>query len=129
MKKLATYLPPAGILLALLLFSLANGAAIHTLTEGWQRQLAQAEGYALAEDWEAAETVLGTVYRDWTARQTYLHVIASHQTVDDAEAMFRRLAARAAGRDLAEFRVELADLDDQLRLLWETERPSIKNIL
>ena len=49
--------------------------------------------------------------------------------MDDAEAMYRRCAAFAAAEEPSEFRAELADLDDQLRLLAEMERFSIKNVL
>lgn len=49
--------------------------------------------------------------------------------MDDAEAMYRRAMAFAATRELTEFRAELADLRDQLRLLAEMERFSVKNVL
>lgn len=37
--------------------------------------------------------------------------------------------AFAATRELTEFRAEISDLRDQLRLLAETERLDIKNVL
>ena len=58
-----------------------------------------------------------------------LHIVARHDTVDDAEAMYRRALAFAATRELTEFRAEISDLRDQLRLLAETERLDIKNVL
>ena len=41
----------------------------------------------------------------------------------------RRCAAFAAAEEPSELRAEMADLDDQLRLLAEMERFSIKNVL
>ena len=49
--------------------------------------------------------------------------------MDDAEAMYRRAMAFAATRELTEFRAELSDLRDQLRLLAEVERLDVKNVL
>ena len=43
--------------------------------------------------------------------------------------MYRRAMAFAAARESSELRAELADLRDQLRLLAEMERFSIKNVL
>ena len=74
------------------------------------------------------DTLAGS-YDDWSESQTYLHIVARHDTVDDAEAMYRRALAFAATRELTEFRAEISDLRDQLRLLAETERLDIKNVL
>ena len=43
--------------------------------------------------------------------------------------MYRRAMAFAAAREPNEFRAELSDLRDQLRLVAERERFTIKNIL
>ena len=43
--------------------------------------------------------------------------------------MYRRAMAFAATEEITEFRAEAADLTDQLRLLAEMERLSIRNIL
>ena len=89
----------------------------------------QADAQAQSEAWtEAVDTLAGS-YDDWSESQTYLHIVARHDTVDDAEAMYRRALAFAATRELTEFRAEISDLRDQLRLLAETERLDIKNVL
>ena len=49
--------------------------------------------------------------------------------MDDAEAMYRRALAFAAGQEPDELRAEIAGLRDQLRLLAELERLDIRNIL
>ena len=93
-----------GILAAILVFSLWNSSYMTASTVRWREQLQQES-------------------------QTYLHIVARHDTVDDAEAMYRRALAFAATRELTEFRAEISDLRDQLRLLAETERLDIKNVL
>ena len=109
-------LTPIAILAAILAFALWNGSHMADSTDRWRDQLQQVD--ALAES-----------YEDWSERQTYLHIVAKHDTVDDAEAMYRRAMAFAATRELTEFRAELSDLRDQLRLLTEMERLDIKNVL
>ena len=123
------YLKPLTVLAAILAFALWNGAAMTGHTDRWRAQLEQADALAQAEEWSRAVDVLTDSYADWTQRQTYLHIVTEHDAVDDAEAMYRRAMAFAATRESTEFRAELADLRDQLRLLAEMERFNIKNIL
>ena len=89
----------------------------------------QADALAHSGDWAAAAAALAESYADWSGSQTYLHIVTEHDAVDDAEAMYRRAMAFAAAREDSEFRAELADLTDQLRLLAEMETGSIRNIL
>ena len=117
------------ILAAVLAFCLWNGAAMTADTARWRDQLLHTDALAQSEDWAAAAEALAERYRDWAQSQTYLHIVARHDAVDDAEAMYRRAAAFAATRELTEFRAEIADLRDQLRLLAEMERLDIKNVL
>lgn len=127
MKK--GYLPPIAVLAAILAFALWNSRTMQTATDRWRAQLQQADALAQAGDWSGAAAALSESYEDWSARQTYLHIVSEHDAVDDAEAMYHRSAAFAAAREPSEFQAELADLRDQLRLLAEMERFSIKNIL
>ena len=118
-----------GILAAILVFSLWNSSYMTASTVRWRDQLQQVDALAQAEAWTEALDALAESYEDWSERQTYLHIVAEHDAVDDAEAMYRRALAFAATRELTEFRAEISDLRDQLRLLAETERLDIKNVL
>ena len=123
------YVLPAAILAAILSFALWNGARMTGCTARWRDQLQQVDALAQAEAWTEALDALAESYEDWSERQTYLHIVAKHDSVDDAEAMYRRAMAFAATRELTEFRAELSDLRDQLRLLTEMERLDIENVL
>lgn len=123
------YIKPLAVLAATLAFALWNGAVMTGHTDRWRTQLEQADALAQAEEWSQAVEVLTDSYTDWSGKQTYLHIVTEHDAVDDAEAMYRRAMAFAATRELTEFRAELADLRDQLRLLAEMERFSVKNVL
>ena len=114
-----------GILAAILVFSLWNSSYMTASTVRWREQLQQADAQAQSEAWtEAVDTLAGS-YDDWSESQ----IVSHHDAVDDAEAMYRRALAFAATRELTEFRAEISDLRDQLRLLAETERLDIKNVL
>ena len=122
-------LPPLAVLVVILAFALWNSAVITGHTQRWRDQLQQAEALALDENWQAAGDALAKSYEDWSERQVFLHIVSEHEAVDDAEAMYRRAMAFAAEQESSEFRAELADLQDQLRLLAEMERFSLKNVL
>ena len=84
-----------GILAAILVFSLWNSSYMTASTVRWREQLQQADAQAQSEAWtEAVDTLAGS-YDDWSESQTYLHIVARHDTVDDAEAMYRRAIAFA----------------------------------
>ena len=127
MKK--DMLPPVGVLAVILAFALWNSAVITGHTQRWRDQLQQAEALALDEDWQAAGDALAKSYEDWSERQVFLHIVSEHEAVDDAEAMYRRAMAFAAEQESSEVRAELADLQDQRRVLAEMERFSLKNVL
>lgn len=129
MKKLVPYLPSIAVLSAILAFSLWNDDHMSSETSRWRAQLDQADALVQEERWEEAQAKLTESYEDWSSRQTYLHIVSQHGAVDDAEAMYRRAMAFADTRELSEFRAELSDLRDQLRLLAEMERLSLKNVL
>ena len=118
-------LPPLAVLVVILAFALWNSAAITNHTQRWRDQLQQVEELAAAENWRSAADALAESYKDWSGS----HIVSEHGAVDDAEAMYRRAMAFAEEQESSEFRAELADLQDQLRLLAEMERFSLKNVL
>ena len=122
-------LPPLAVLAVILAFALWNSASITGYTQRWRNQLQQVEELAASESWQAAADALSESYEDWSGSQVYLHIVSEHDAVDDAEAMYRRAMVFALEQESSEFRAELADLQDQLRLLAEMERFSLKNVL
>ena len=120
---------PAGLLAAILAFCLGNSAAMTAHTARWRAQMETADRLAREGKWTEATAAIQEGYADWTARQTYLHIVTNHDAVDGAEAMYHRALAFAKSREDSELRAELADLRDQLRLLAEMEEFSVKNVL
>ena len=122
-------LTPIAILAAILAFALWNGSHMADSTDRWRDQLQQVDALAQAEAWTEALDALAESYEDWSERQIYLHIVAKHDSVDDAEAMYRRAAAFAESQEPNEFQAEIADLSDQLGLLAEMEQFSVQNVL
>lgn len=120
---------PLAILLALLTFTLWNSTALSRASTRWQLQLQSAAALAHAENWPAATSTLQECYTDWSAYQTWLHIVTQHAIVDDAEAMYHRAMAFAATEEPSEFQAELSDLMSQVQLLAKTEQLRIENIL
>ena len=127
MKRLL--LPPIAVLCALLALSLWNSSHMERQTRRWRAQLQETDRLAQSECWAEALDSLWESYDDWTLRQTYLHIVSHHDAVDDAEAMYRRAMAFAETQEITEFRAELSDLMDQLRLISEMEALNIRKVL
>ena len=85
--------------------------------------------FVQAEEWDQAEAVLKESYADWSAHQTYLHIISTHDEINAAESMYHRALAFAAAREPSELQAEVAGLQTQLKFLSEIERFNIRNIL
>lgn len=120
---------PLLLLAAILALSIWNCRAMETDTIRWSDQLEQADALAVSGDWDLTRSGLEESYVDWSRSQTYLHIVAEHEAVDGAEEMYRRAKSFAQEEELTEFRAEVTDLRNQLRLLAEMERFSIKNVL
>lgn len=127
MKK--ALIGPISVLVLIFSFALWNNFNIQKNTARWSESLQQAVLSVQSENWTSAEAELNRSYEDWLNTQTYLHIVLEHDVIDDANAMFRRAFAFTASQDTQELQAELADLMDQLNLLAEMERLSLKNVL
>ena len=112
----------------LLLFCLWDAALIREDTLRWHFQLQQADKLAVAENWSGALEILEDSYQDWRNRRLYVHMVAPRDTADDAEAMYHRAMAFAKTEEITEFRAELSDLQDQMRVLQDMESFNLRMI-
>lgn len=120
---------PIILLAAVMTLALVNRNVITRDAGRWSEEVQQADSLAQENDWAGAETALKRGYKDWKHSQTYLHIVIRHEELNNAESMYLRAEAFAKTRELSEFRAELAGLRNQLQLLAEMERISIKNVL
>ena len=98
-------------------------------TKVWVSGAEQAEDAALAEDWDTAQEKLESVYRHWNQRQTFLHIVETHDALNETENSLQRAMACAQLRDKEGFLCEVRTLRSQFRLLAEMEQVNIRNIL
>ena len=122
------WIPPAAILTLILSFCLWDGIHMRHETARWCEQLQQAEALAAGGNWTDALQALDRSHQDWQAHQVYVHSVSPRDTVDDTEAMYHRASAFAKTEEITEFRAELADLRDQMRILADLESFSYRSI-
>lgn len=114
------------VLLVVLAFVLWNAAWVTDRCGEWTAALDEAEA-ALAQG-GSGQQQLDTLNALWQEPQGYLHIVISHEELDEAEALLAQAEAMAAQGDSRSLYPVLAELRGQFRLIAETQRISAKNI-
>lgn len=114
------------VLLAVLAFVLWNAAWVTDRCGEWTAALDEAEA-ALAQG-GSGQQQLDALNALWQEPQGYLHIVVSHEELDEAEALLAQAEAMAAQGDSQSLYPVLAELRGQFRLIAETQRVSAKNI-
>ena len=122
------WLPPTMILISLLTFCLWDAYYMRQNLSLLCSQLQQADQLAEAGNWNEALQILEHSHQTWQDRQIYVHSVSPRDAVDDAEAMYCRAIAFAKTKEITEFRAELSDLQDQMRVLTDLESFSYRSI-
>ncbi len=114
------------VLLVVLAFVLWNAAWVTDRCGEWTAALDEAEA-ALAQG-GSGQQQLDALTALWQEPQGYLHIVISHEELDEAEALLAQAEAMAAQGDSQSLYPVLAELRGQFRLIAETQRISAKNI-
>lgn len=114
------------VLLVVLAFVLWNAAWVTDRCGEWTAALDEAEA-ALAQG-GTGQQQLDALNALWQEPQSYLHIVISHEELDEAEALLAQAEAMAAQGDSQSLYPVLAELRGQFRLIAETQRVSAKNI-
>lgn len=114
------------VLLAVLAFVLWNAAWVTDRCGEWTAALDEAE--AALEQGGTGSAQLDALNALWQEPQGYLHIVISHEELDEAEALLAQAEAMAAHGDSQSLYPVLAELRGQFRLIAETQRVSAKNI-
>ena len=114
------------VLLVVLAFVLWNAAWVTDRCGEWTAALDEAEA-ALAQG-GTGQQQLDALTTLWQEPQGYLHIVISHEELDEAEALLAQAEAMAAQGDSQSLYPVLAELRGQFRLIAETQRISAKNI-
>ena len=119
---------PIFVLAALLAFSVCNAVHLTRRCALWQAELLAADRAALSGDTAETAAALDRLDALWQADQVYLHIVVSHEDINNAETLLRRSMVLCAIGD-EELRPALAELHASLGMVAETQQISIKNIL
>ena len=114
------------VLLVVLAFVLWNAAWVTDRCGEWTAALDETEA-ALAQG-GSGQQQLDALNALWQEPQGYLHIVISHEELDEAEALLAQAEAMAAQGDSQSLYPVLAELRGQFRLIAETQRVSAKNI-
>lgn len=114
------------VLLVVLAFVLWNAAWVTDRCGEWTAALDEAEA-ALAQG-GSGQQQLDALNALWQEPQGYLHIVISHEELDEAEALLAQAEAMAAQGDSQSLYPVLAELRGQFQLIAETQRVSAKNI-
>lgn len=114
------------VLLVVLAFVLWNAAWVTDRCGEWTAALDEAEA-SLAQG-GSGQQQLDALNALWQEPQGYLHIVISHEELDEAEALLAQAEAMAAQGDSQSLYPVLAELRGQFRLIAETQRISAKNI-
>ena len=114
------------VLLVVLAFVLWNAAWVTDRCGEWTAALDEAE--AALEQGDSGQQQLDALNALWQEPQGYLHIVISHEELDEAEALLAQAEAMAAQGDSQSLYPVLAELRGQFRLIAETQRVSAKNI-
>lgn len=114
------------VLLVVLAFVLWNAAWVTDRCGEWTAALDAAE--AALEQGGTGSAQLDALNALWQEPQGYLHIVISHEELDEAEALLAQAEAMAAQGDSQSLYPVLAELRGQFRLIAETQRISAKNI-
>lgn len=114
------------VLLVVLAFVLWNAAWVTDRCGEWTAALDETE--AALEQGGSGQQQLDALNALWQEPQGYLHIVISHEELDEAEALLAQAEAMAAQGDSQSLYPVLAELRGQFRLIAETQRISAKNI-
>ena len=103
---------PIFVLAALLAFSVWNAVHLTRRCALWQQELAAADSAAIAGDTGEAAAALARLRALWQADQVYLHIVVSHEDINNAETLLCRAAVLET---VCVYGVDLLDLERAAR--------------
>ena len=118
-----------GILAVLFAATLYNASYLDRLTASLADQLTQAEACAETGDWAEAARLTEGAFDEWESHTLYLHVLLRHADTDDVNSSFQEVGEFITCQESGEYSAANARLITQIRLLYEAEQLSLKNIL
>jgi len=118
-----------GILLAIFAAALFHANYVRDLSAELTDLLTRAETEAEAQSWDAAAAFTQLAYQKWQDRDAYLHIMFRHSDTDEIYAGFHEVREFIQCQKAGEYSAANARLISRIRLLYEEEQLTLKNIL
>ena len=120
---------PLALLTALLLFALWAEARTDRHVAALTEYVRMADRAVSRESWQQAHRHLTSAQTVWSEVSPLFHIIIRHQELEDVAVSLAQTETALQLQDVAQSRLLLQQLAQQLRRLADTQAVSIKNIL
>ena len=117
------------LLSSLFLGSLYNADHMDHFSHRLSFEIQTSQEAARQGNWALASKTLGHAKSLWDAQETYLHIIISHNELDESEVLFSEIREYAAHRECSRYCSSAERLRAQLSHLSETQQLKLGNIL
>lgn len=118
-----------GLLLVLLILSLAATGLMTRIHQEIALDLAQSSECALLGEWEDTQLFLHRARRIWTKWEGLRACLSSHEPTEDIDAAFAALQIYCQSRNAAAYRAACAMLTCRVRAIGDAQRPVWQNLL
>ncbi len=119
----------AGILVALFIVLLGNIHYLKNFVGLLSAELELAASFAQTENWQRAEEITHAVSDTWEEKKTYLQITLRHEQIDEIYVLIEECLAYLQERKIGEYRASNKALITKLKMLYEMEEFTMKNIL
>ena len=120
---------PAAVLTVLLAASLWNARQVEATAEPWRASVGEAVSTAERGDWDTALRLVRDTRESWYAHHSYFHIVIAHDELVKVDALFATAESYAVEQEMSEFRAETAELSEQISILIETQKLTMRNVL
>lgn len=118
-----------GILMGVLLLSLAAGCLMGRVHQPIAQNLRQAADFGEEEDWEKALPLFGEARCRWEKNRHWVACVADHTPMEDIDDLFAQLQRYAAWEDAEEFTAGCAALSQKITAMADAHMLSLWGML
>jgi len=119
----------AALLIVLLAAGLLLGRGVNALLQPEAEELCAARDASAAGDWDAARACALRARQSWEENWHLLAALTDHELMEQADVLFAQLVVFGNPDDRQSFAALCAALQQQLKALEDTHKPSWWNIL
>lgn len=119
----------AGLLLVLLAICLLTQSCMEAIHEPTVKLLEKAGQFAMADNWEEAETAFDQAQNQWQKNRKLTASVADHAPMEDVEGLFAQLEIFAARRETTHFAALCRELAGRVEAMADAHASAWWNLL